>query len=106
MSSEEQALPAVPRSRTLADATAWFWQFLKNELAPYPGRTWVVGRITIAATIIMVLVMTFRIPVGYAGAIAAFLVSHESRTATLRSGIAIALVITVAMMYATLGVMM
>jgi len=105
MSSEGQALPAVVRSRTLGEASAWFWQFLKNELAPYPGRAWVVGRITIAATIVMVLVMTFREPFGYVSAIATFLVSHESRRATLRSGIAIAIIIAAGIMYAMLGVM-
>jgi len=105
MLSEEQALPAVPRSRTLGEASAWFWQFLKNELAPYPGRSWVVARITIAATIVMVLVMTFREPFGYVSAIATFLVSHESRRATLRSGIAIAIVIAAGILYTMLGMM-
>ena len=68
MSSQGQALPAVAPSM-LDEAAAWFWQFLKTELAPYPGRAWVVGRITIAATIVMVLVMTFRLPYGFLGAI-------------------------------------
>lgn len=104
MSSEGQALPAVPRSRTLGDAGTWFWQFLKNELAPYPGRAWVVGRITIAATIMMVLVMTLRVPLGYMGAICVFWVSRENPRATLRSGIAIAIVIAAGVTYMVLGV--
>src|SRR5262249_18045228 len=106
MSSKEQALPAVPRSGTLAAANAWFWQFLKDELAPYPRPAWVVGRITIAATITMVLVMTFRIPFGYLGAVAAFFVSHESRRTTLRSGITIVIITAAATTYMLLGIMM
>jgi hypothetical protein len=50
MASQDQALPAIAPSKALDEASAWFWQFLKTELAPYPGRAWVVGRITIAAT--------------------------------------------------------
>jgi multidrug resistance protein MdtO len=104
MSFEDQALPAVSRSTRRAEASAWFWQFLKNELAPYPGRSWVVGRIVIAATIDMVLVMTFRIPFGYLGAICAFVVSRESPTATLRSGITLVIVTALGTMYMILGV--
>ena len=43
--------------------------FSRQELTPYPGRAWVVGRVTISATIVMLLVMTFRIPGGFLGAI-------------------------------------
>jgi len=102
---EDQALPAVSRSTTLGEASAWFWQFLKNELAPYPGRSWLVGRIVIAATVDMVLVMTFGIPFGYLGAICAFVVSRESPTATLRSGFTLVIVTVLGTMYMILGVM-
>jgi multidrug resistance protein MdtO len=105
MSSEDQALPSVSGSTTLGDASAWFWQFLKNELAPYPGRSWVVGRIVIAATIDMVLVMTFRIPFGYLGAICAFVVSRDSPTASLRSGITLVIVTALGTMCMIFGLM-
>ena len=104
MSAQDQALPAVARSKALDDAGAWFWQFLKTELAPYPGRTWVVGRITIAATITMVLVMTFRIPYGFLGAIYTLFLSRENPTATLRAGIRTAVVYVVATVYTIVGV--
>jgi multidrug resistance protein MdtO len=106
VSSDGQALPAVVRSRTLGEASVWFWQFLKNELAPYPGRAWLVGRITIAASITMVLVMTFRIPFGYLGTISAFFVSRENPTATLRSSIAIVIIAAAGTTYMLLGLMM
>src|SRR5262249_34856946 len=105
MLSQDQALPALSRSRTLDDA-AWLWQFLKTELAPYPGRAWVVTRITIAATITMVLVMTFRVPYGFLAALAPFLLSRENPTATLRSFIGIVVVSAIATLYVIGGVML
>jgi multidrug resistance protein MdtO len=70
----------------LDQAGEWFWNFLKKELTPYPGRAWVVGRMTISATIVMVLVMTFRIPGGFQGAIFTLLISRENPTETFFSG--------------------
>jgi len=64
----------------------WFWNFLKAELTPYPGRAWVVARITVSATIVMLLVMTFRIPGGFQGAIFTLLISRESPAETFLSG--------------------
>ena len=89
----------------LDEAGAWFWQFLKTELAPYPGRAWVVGRITIAATIVMVLVMTFRMPYGFLGAIFTMFLSRENPTATLRSGIRQVVMFVIATLYTIVGVM-
>ena len=64
---------------------SWVKNFLKQELAPYPGRTAVVTRMVISATLIMVVCMTFRIPYAWQGAIYALLVSRESPRATLQS---------------------
>jgi multidrug resistance protein MdtO len=76
-------------AQTLSTATAsplvWFKDFLKEELAPYTGRSETVARITIAATLIMIVCLTFRIPYAFQGAIYAFLVSRESHQATLGS---------------------
>jgi len=105
VSSQGQALPEVAASRAQHDAGAWFWQFLKTELAPYPGRAWVVGRITIAATIVMVWVMTFTIPFGYIAAINTFFLSRENPTATLRDGITAVVVTALGTAYAIVGIM-
>jgi multidrug resistance protein MdtO len=77
----------------------WVRQFLKEELAPYPGRAAVVGRMTIAATLIMIVCMTFRIPFAFQGAIYALLISRESPRATLRSAAVIAIVTAIAAAY-------
>lgn len=62
---------------------AWFREFLKEELAPYPGRGTLVARMVIASTVVMIITMTFRIPFGAYGAIYAFTISRESTQATL-----------------------
>jgi len=102
MSSQDQALPGLASSRR--DAPAWFWQFLKAELAPRPGRAWVVGRITIAATIVMVWVMTFTIPFGFIGAINTFFLSRENPTATLRDALTAALFTAIGTAYSIVGI--
>src|SRR5262245_18660015 len=56
----------------------WLGEFLRNELAPYPGRWAVVARMVVAATSVAVICLTFRIPFAYQAATYALLVSHEA----------------------------
>ena len=77
----------------------WLWQFFKEELAPYPGRTATVARMTIAATLVMIVCMTFRIPYGFQGAIYALIVSRDSPRATLKSSGTILLVTAIGAAY-------
>jgi multidrug resistance protein MdtO len=84
----------------------WFWQFLKEELAPYPGRTRLVARIVIAATIVMILTMTFRIPFGAYAAIYTFLISRESPRQTVKSAMTEVLVFVCAAFYILVGAML
>ena len=42
MASRGEALPAAAASGTIDQGGKWFWDFLKRELTPYPGRAWVV----------------------------------------------------------------
>ena len=82
----------------------WFWAFLKTELSPYPGRAWVVGRITIAATVVMVIVMTFRIPSGFLAAIFTLFITRENPTATFRSGVRVIAAFLIGTIYTIAGV--
>jgi len=59
-------------------------EFLKEELAPYPGRAALVARMVICATLVMILTMTFRIPYGMHGAVFTLIISRESPRATLK----------------------
>ncbi|HEX4022060.1 MAG TPA: FUSC family protein [Acidobacteriaceae bacterium] len=105
MSLQAETLPAGAPPGGLDHAATWFWSFLKTELAPYPGRTWVVGRMTIAATIVMLVVMTFRLPSGFLGAIFTLFLSRENPTATLRAGVRIVVAFAVATAYSMVGIM-
>ena len=61
-----------------------FREFLKEELAPYPGRAVLVTRMVICATLVMIITMTFRLPFGMHGAIFTLIISRESPRATLK----------------------
>jgi multidrug resistance protein MdtO len=109
MAAHGEAFPsrtgaAVAQTSTIDEAGKWFWNFLKNELTPYPGRLWVVGRVTIAATIVMLLVMTFRLPGGFLGAIFTLFLSRENPTATFRAGFQTVIGFLAAAAYTAFGV--
>ena len=65
----------------------WFPEFLKKELAPYPGRGALVARIVTSATLTMILIVTFQIPGGFLGPLSAFLLSRENLVSTARSAV-------------------
>lgn len=67
--------------------STWFPDFLRKELAPYPGRGQLVARTVLSATLTMILIITFRIPGGVIGALSAFVLSRENLIATARSAI-------------------
>ena len=105
MATIAQNIAAPERRET---APGWFWTFLKSELAPYPGRGWTVARMTLAATIVMLLIMVYRLPNAALGAYYTLLLSRESPRATLRNaisvlgsvGVALCFVLSTAMMLA------
>src|ERR1700684_3555346 len=74
-----QSASAPPRS------TTWFLQFLKDELTPYPERAALVARMVIAATIVMLITMTFRMPYGAYASLYALTISRESPQTTGRA---------------------
>lgn len=86
--------------------TAWFADFLRNELAPYPGRGLIVARMVIAATITMILIMTFRIPGGATGPLYAFLISRENLVSTAKSAVYLLIAIALATIFVPLGARM
>jgi len=106
MATQTTALPTVQPASVIDQASTWFWNFLKQELAPYPGRAWVVGRVTISATIVMLLVMTFRLPGGFLGAIFTLFISRENPTATFLSGVRTIIAFLLATGYAIVGIML
>ena len=81
MGTLAQGIPVTDLPRPLT----WFWEFLKHELAPYPGRAATVARMVLAATLVMIVCNTFRIPYAFLGGIYALLISRESPRSTLSS---------------------
>jgi multidrug resistance protein MdtO len=63
----------------------WLRDFLRDELAPYPGRGALVGRMVVAASIVMIVDMTFKIPYGAYAALYALTTSRENPDATLKA---------------------
>jgi multidrug resistance protein MdtO len=92
----------VPKSST---ALLWVREFLKAELAPYPGRAALVARMCVAATLVMLLTMTFQIPYGAYGAIFALTVSSESAEETAKSAKTIIIAFSFSVLYVLIGAM-
>jgi multidrug resistance protein MdtO len=83
--------------------TTWLPDFLKKELAPYPGRTGLVARTVISATLTMILIVTFRIPGGVVGALSAFVFSRENLLSTTRSAIYLLLSFAIGALFIPIG---
>ena len=105
MASASALRPAAKPS-ALDETGIFFWNFLKNELTPYPGRVWIVGRVTIAAAIVMLIVMTFQLPGGFLGAIFTLFLSRENPVATFRTGASSILGFLFAMVYSAVSIRM
>jgi multidrug resistance protein MdtO len=105
MASASAARPAAKPS-ALDETGIFFWNFLKDELTPYPGRVWIVGRVTIAAAIVMLIVMTFQLPGGFLGAIFTFFLSRENPVATFRTGATSILGFLIATVYSAISIRM
>jgi multidrug resistance protein MdtO len=84
---------------------AWLGQLVRDELAPYPGRLALVARMTIAATLIMLICMTFDLSYGFQGAIYSLLISRESFRNTLQSAGVILFVTVLGTTYLLISVM-
>jgi multidrug resistance protein MdtO len=101
MPAQSEALP-----RAIDQGGKWFWNFIRAELSPYPGRAWVVARMTVSATIVMVLVMTFQIPGGFQGAIFTLIISRENPTETFFSGFRTAVGFLIGTLYTLFSIRM
>ena len=97
MASIAQSAPESHRS------SAWFRDFLKEEMAPYPGRAALVARMVIASSVVMLITMTFRLPYGAYAAIYALTISRESPQVTLKTVKTIFLAFTLGAVYILIG---
>ena len=65
--------------------------FLRDELAPYPGRAASVARMVTACVVTMLVVMTFKLPNGFLAVFYVLAISRENTRATVRNGFALVL---------------
>src|ERR1700721_3035956 len=75
---------SIPNS---SGPSAWIWEFLTEELVPYPGRSALVSRMVTAATLSMLITMTFRLPYGAYCAIYSLAISRESTQLTVKAAV-------------------
>src|SRR5271168_1168092 len=89
-------------------AVSWLWfrEFIRWEVAPYPGRANTVIRMTIAATLVMIIVVTFRIPNAALAGFFSILLARENLAVTWLGGRLIVLGFVLASLYTLLGVML
>src|SRR5258707_11055366 len=95
--------PALPASNS---PITWLWEWLRDELTPYPGRALLVARMVTASTLVMILSMTFRLPYGAYGAIYAVILSRESLEATASAVRMVVIGFVLAGAYILLGLML
>ena len=84
----------------------WFREFIRWEVAPYPGRMSTVVRMTIAATLVMIIVVTFRIPNAALAGLFSILLARENLAVTWLGGRLIVLGFVLASLYTLLGMML
>ena len=93
---------ALPKS---SSSLVWLKQFLKEELAPYPGRVALVARMCTAATLAMLLTMTFKIPYGAYGAVYCLTISRENPQATVKVVKTAIVALSLSALYVLIGAM-
>lgn len=84
----------------------WFREFIRWELAEYPGRVSTVVRMTVAATLVMIIIMTFQIPNAALSAFFSILLARENLAATWRGGRMLVLAFGAASLYTLLGMIL
>src|SRR5580704_5522192 len=104
MATQATQFRLQPARRTIS--WSWFQEFIRWEVAEYPGRLNTVIRMTIAATLVMIIVVTLRIPNAFLSAFFAILLARENLAATWRGGRVLVLGFVVATLYTLLGIML
>jgi multidrug resistance protein MdtO len=99
MATLAQALPKPSSS------LVWLKQFFKEELAPYPGRVALVARMCTAATLAMLLTMTFKIPFGAYGVVYCLTISRENPQATAKVVKTAIVALSMSALYVLIGAM-
>ncbi|MGA2421119.1 MAG: DUF2955 domain-containing protein, partial [Candidatus Acidiferrum sp.] len=97
---------AAPSFVSLQRPLTWLAGFLKEELAPYQGRVGHVARMVLAASLAMIICMTFRISSGAFAGIFAVLILQQNPRATLSAAahVVCSIAISAAYILITVGI--
>src|ERR1700723_3336089 len=104
MATRATQFPNQPTRPTVS--WPWFREFIRWEVAPYPGRMSTVIRMTIAAALVMIIIVTFRIPNAVLAGLFSILLARENLAATWRGGRMLVLGFVGASLYTLLGMML
>jgi multidrug resistance protein MdtO len=108
MASANIATEAAPLRQPARRTVSWAWfrEFIRWEVAPYPGRVNTVARMTITATLVMIIVMTFHIPNPFLAAFFSLLLARENLAVTWGGARLVVLGFSAAALYTLLGMML
>ena len=99
----------VPRPRQM-DSTppfwTWFPSFLEHELRPYPGRLLLTSRYVLAATLTMLVILTFRLPGAAVGGFYSLLLPRDSPMRTAQSALSLLVAFAASMAIVMTGTML
>src|ERR1700722_5375688 len=104
MATRATPLPHRPARRSVS--WPWLREFIRWEVASYPGRVNTVIRMTIAATLVTIILVTFPIPNAALAGLFSILLARENLAATWRGGQFIVLGFVLASLYTLLGMML
>jgi multidrug resistance protein MdtO len=94
---------AVQPRLELSHSISWLRDFLREELAPYPGRMAKVARMVLAATIMMIADMTFKVPNPAFSIIFAVVLAREDPEGTVKQARIILFSFAIAVVYVLIG---
>jgi multidrug resistance protein MdtO len=103
------ATPATqvePQRARRAASWPWLRDFIRWEVAPYPGRLSTVIRMTLTATLVMLIAVTFRIPNAFLAGLYSMLLARENLIATWRAGRMTVLAFVAASLFTLLGMIL
>src|SRR5580698_3263503 len=104
LSFEAAEMGTIAQNLSASTRTSrWLWDFLKEELAPYPGRVSLVVRMVTASTLVVIIGMTFRIPYTAFAALFALVLSRESIEATANAAGTLVIGVALGSAYVILG---
>lgn len=98
--------PTATEESQIPPFSEWFPAFLRDELKPYPGRGILAMRYVLAATLTMLVIMTFRLPGAAVGGFYSLLLPRESLTTTARSALAILTSFGASFVFSLVGAML